>query len=180
MSRLIHKISTLDTSLFEHIKTKSLAMTEDDWNIHTQRKITYEMHSKTDTIPLTWGARGGHYATINDLFRNDLETIRKIFAEEYGSPKCFFFNVFLVRMQANTVIPVHVDSLDMETQGLGGLLRCHIPIVTHPDVLFTVGNETKHLEEGTLYSIDNFLTPHGVENNSDVDRIHMILDVRLM
>lgn len=179
MSREIHKVTTLNESLFNKVKEKVVVLTEEDWDIHPLRREKYEMHSYTDTIPLNWFDGNNEHKRLRSIFKKDLEDIRKVIATEYGSKKCSFFNVFLIRMKPHSSIPVHIDSIDYDTQDLAGLLRCHIPIVTHPGVTFTVGDVTEHLEEGNLYSIDNFLTPHGVINDSDVERIHMILDVRL-
>jgi aspartyl/asparaginyl beta-hydroxylase (cupin superfamily) len=53
--------------------------------------------------------------------------------------------------------------------------RTHIPIITNSEVTFIVGGETKYLKEGEIWEIDNS-KEHSVNNNSNVDRIHLIMD----
>jgi len=57
-----------------------------------------------------------------------------------------------------------------------GQLRLHIPIVTHPDVTFTVGGVAPPLEEGELWYFD-FTQPHAVRNDSSIRRVHLVFDV---
>jgi hypothetical protein len=61
------------------------------------------------------------------------------------------------------------------------VIRLHIPLVTHEDVLFESwglrGEHQKmHFKTGGLYYLDN-RKPHRVFNNSPVDRIHLVVDV---
>ena len=54
--------------------------------------------------------------------------------------------------------------------------RTHIPIITNSEVTFTVGGETKFLKEGEIWEINN-TKEHSVDNNSDIDRIHLLIDI---
>ena len=54
--------------------------------------------------------------------------------------------------------------------------RVHIPLITSKEITFTVMNNEIHMQEGGWYEINNQL-PHSVSNKSDVDRIHMIVDI---
>jgi quercetin dioxygenase-like cupin family protein len=54
--------------------------------------------------------------------------------------------------------------------------RMHIPIITHPDVTFQVGRDVKHLKPGEIWEINNNKKLHGVNNKSNIDRIHMLID----
>lgn len=49
-------------------------------------------------------------------------------------------------------------------------------MVTHEDVLFTVLDNTMNMKAGSAYEINNGM-PHSVINNSNVDRIHLIVDL---
>ena len=53
--------------------------------------------------------------------------------------------------------------------------RTHIPIITNDLVTFTIGGETKQLKEGEIWEINN-INEHSVDNNSNENRIHLILD----
>lgn len=62
-----------------------------------------------------------------------------------------------------------------------GIVRLHVPIVTHPDVKFsawqTDGQKiAKHFPAGSLFYID-IRKPHTVRNDSPVERIHLVMDV---
>lgn len=54
--------------------------------------------------------------------------------------------------------------------------RIHIPVITNPEVYFTVNNEKINMIESQGYEINNTL-PHSVENNSALDRVHIIIDI---
>ena len=59
-----------------------------------------------------------------------------------------------------------------------GILRLHIPIVTHPDVVFVVGDQRYVWNAGELWW-GNFALPHYVYNESPIERVHMVLDVEI-
>ncbi|ULY68466.1 hypothetical protein [Chlorella virus XW01] len=57
------------------------------------------------------------------------------------------------------------------------IYRCHIPIITnYPDVGMMIDNEHYFLETGCLIMTDTSKI-HSVYNNSDIDRIHIVLDL---
>lgn len=55
-------------------------------------------------------------------------------------------------------------------------VRVHVPVVTHPGVVFQCADQRVHMAEGDLWIFDNFCD-HSVENDSDVSRIHLVIDV---
>ena len=57
-----------------------------------------------------------------------------------------------------------------------GLLRLHVPIVTHPDVRFALGGRRVYWAPGELWSGD-FSQKHSVVNESSITRVHMVIDV---
>lgn len=62
----------------------------------------------------------------------------------------------------------------------GQLIRLHFPILTHEKATLSCysGEEwtTSHLEPGFVYYFDPQI-PHHITNESDVDRIHLVVDV---
>lgn len=78
----------------------------------------------------------------------------------------------IIKLKSHSDVYKHTDG--------GAILhysrRVHIPLITHKDVTFTVMNNTLHMEEGIWYEINNQL-PHSVSNGSDIDRVHMIIDI---
>jgi hypothetical protein len=81
--------------------------------------------------------------------------------------------VRLMKMNARTSVGEHRDSFN----GDGSVARFHIPIVTHPRVIFRVEGVNYHLSEGELYKID-VSKRHAVENSSDIDRVHLVFDIK--
>lgn len=53
--------------------------------------------------------------------------------------------------------------------------KIHVPLMTHPNVLFRIEDVPYHLAAGRAYELNNLL-PHSVENDSDTPRIHFIFD----
>jgi hypothetical protein len=64
----------------------------------------------------------------------------------------------------------------MNTQS--GALRLHVPVITHPDVLFVVGGKRVRWDAGELWWAD-FSLPHSVKNQSPIDRVHLVVDVEI-
>ena len=70
------------------------------------------------------------------------------------------------------------DHFDFHTSFQFGLLRLHIPIITHPDVEFLIDGQRVSWKEGELWYGD-FSKVHSVKNNSQVVRVHMVIDVQI-
>jgi hypothetical protein len=91
-----------------------------------------------------------------------------------------FERVRLMKIKANSGIGKHSDKIDKDF-GLedGKIVRIHVPIRTNNQVEFYLweGREklTNYLEVGHYYYVD-VRAPHAVTNNSDVDRIHLVVD----
>ena len=54
--------------------------------------------------------------------------------------------------------------------------RIHIPIVTNPECIFTVGDNSINMKVGEIWEMNNDKMQHSVHNNGDEDRIHLIID----
>jgi hypothetical protein len=70
------------------------------------------------------------------------------------------------------------DHFDFHTNFQFGLLRLHIPILTHPDVAFVIDGQRMNWKAGELWYGD-FSRVHSVLNNSQIVRIHMVIDVQI-
>jgi hypothetical protein len=70
------------------------------------------------------------------------------------------------------------DHFDFHTSFQFGLLRLHIPIITHPDVIFTIDGQRVTWNAGELWFGD-FSKVHSVKNDSQVVRVHMVIDVQI-
>lgn len=70
------------------------------------------------------------------------------------------------------------DHFDFHTSFQFGLLRLHIPIITHPDVIFMIDGQRVIWNAGELWFGD-FSKVHSVKNDSPVVRVHMVIDVQI-
>lgn len=152
---------------------------KDEWLFDTSRQETYKTHKDTQMFPIRfmeydWNP-GSPVVVLdkNDIIdleaKLQIEAILQDLELEYDSKAV---RIELVKMLAQTSIRPHVDGGDM----LYLIRRCHIPLVTHKDVSFTVLNNTVNMKVGKAYEINNGM-PHSVINNSNVDRIHLIVDL---
>src|SRR6266568_5718776 len=70
------------------------------------------------------------------------------------------------------------DHFDFHTSFQFGLLRLHIPIITHADVVFVIDGQRMSWNPGELWYGD-FSKVHSVKNDSPVVRVHMVIDVQI-
>jgi len=127
----------------------------------------YSMGGKQSTFPSAAGT--DHYQETEELqlapyfkqILNDLrcpkEVVRILFLPPGGHIK---------------------DHFDFHTSFQFGLLRLHIPIVTHPDVVFLIDGQRMVWNPGELWYGD-FSKVHTVKNNSQIVRVHMVIDVQI-
>lgn len=127
----------------------------------------YSMGGKQSTFPSAAGTE--HYQETEELqsapyFRQILrelecpkEVVRILFLPPEGHIK---------------------DHFDFHTSFQFGLLRLHIPIITHPDVIFVIDGQQVAMNPGELWYGD-FSKVHSVKNNSPIVRVHMVVDVQI-
>jgi quercetin dioxygenase-like cupin family protein len=70
------------------------------------------------------------------------------------------------------------EHYDYHTNFQYGLIRLHVPIVTHPDVSFVIDNQRMAWNEGELWYGD-FSKVHWVKNDSQVTRVHLVIDTQI-
>ncbi len=86
--------------------------------------------------------------------------------------KCPLLAVRLLKLSAGAVIKEHRDA-DLAFEK--GEIRIHIPVQTNEQVLFVLDKERMQLAEGECWYM-NFNLPHTIENKSNADRIHLVID----
>jgi aspartyl/asparaginyl beta-hydroxylase (cupin superfamily) len=76
-------------------------------------------------------------------------------------------------MKAHSVIPEHIDYM----YHYENTIRIHIPIFTNENVIFKFPsvNESLNMKVGDLVEFNNNI-PHSGRNDSDQNRIHLIID----
>jgi len=147
------------------------------WLLDTSRQDDYDVHKDTVSYfvyraNLKWNS-GQEFITIRESDDSKLidmlEPIIKNLEDIHDGVRGM---VLLIKLKAREQISTHCDSGDY----LMLSKRNHIPVVTSDNVFFSVGNEKISMQAGECWEINNS-RPHLVENNSDIDRIHLLIDI---
>lgn len=106
-----------------------------------------------------------------NLYSVELEEITKIFDKHYTGR--LPTRISLNNMRPHSVIPEHVDFM----YHYESTIRVHVPIMTNENVVFkfpTV-NQSLHMKVGQIVEFNNNI-PHSGKNESEENRIHLIID----
>ncbi len=123
------------------------------------------------------GKSDGIYAMETDGSFEPTEILQRCdyLKEVIDSFQCEKVAVRLMLLQAGDEIKQHTDH---DSALESGVLRIHVPIQTNPEVLFTVGGESVHFTQGNTWYLNADLS-HGVQNPSNSDRIHLLIDCKV-
>jgi mannose-6-phosphate isomerase-like protein (cupin superfamily) len=148
-----------------------------EWLIDTKRQEMSNIHKETNTYyvyknNLMWKI-GEEFVTkqISDD-KVLLELLEPIISDLERIHDGVRANVLLIKLTAKENIPIHEDGGDY----LMLSRRNHIPIITSGDVVFGVGSERVNMQPGECWEINNYRL-HWVDNNSDIDRVHLLIDI---
>lgn len=81
-------------------------------------------------------------------------------------------NVLLIKLKAREDVAMHEDTGNYLMMSR----RNHVPVITTGDVIFGVGSERISMQPGECWEINNYRF-HWVDNNSDTDRVHLLVDI---
>lgn len=137
---------------------------EGDWTALPLRSI----NGQADNVMIS-PIPGSEYA--DTVFLKESPYLQKILNQF----KCPLMAVRLLKLNAGSVIKEHHDAELCYEQGE---IRIHIPITTHPDVAFYLDKERMPLQEGECWYM-NFNLPHSIINNSNIDRVHLVIDAEV-
>ena len=109
------------------------------------------------------------------------EYVMKTTCEMVFKLPCDFERIRFMKLLSGKALKKHTDNIDKDIKNKK-IVRLHIPIRTNDDVIFTlyeneedqVGEEL-NLKAGHYYYLD-VTKPHSVNNKSDVDRYHLVVD----
>ena len=165
-----------DMPSFGELLNEVLSLTQKDWMEYRKRKAAGGVAAEnTDTIPLVYDLKhridSGILHKDYERFSGYVDEVAMVVMKKIGEVKVQ--QAMLTNLRAGTVIPRHKDKgpLTAKTH------RIHVPIVTNKECIFSVGDESKNLEAGQIWVIDNVGRYHSVENNGTQDRVHLIMDV---
>lgn len=168
-------LNFIDNTKFSRVKTKYSK--GDDWTAISLRG--YGPTPLDILKPNVLKSKVNESAELQDTTLMDIAgfgVIKKILDKLPST----FERVRLMKIKANSGIGKHSDKIDKDF-GLedGKIVRIHVPIRTNDQVNFSLWDDREeiqnYLEEGHYYYVD-VRAPHAVQNNSDVDRIHLVID----
>jgi hypothetical protein len=97
------------------------------------------------------------------------------FREVVGAFQCRVKSVRLLGLASGSFIREHSDhALDFED----GEARIHVPVLTNSGVEFYLSGERLLLDAGGAYYV-NVNLPHRVNNHSDSERVHLVIDAEV-
>jgi tetratricopeptide (TPR) repeat protein len=138
------------------------------------REKLFAQHKETQSVLLVHFEDLKHekpeYHELFFDFENELKPIIDYIAAYYQN-NGFIVRMMLAKLPAGGKIARHMDV----GFSLQNTHRVHVPMITNDQVEFFVGGEKKNMRVGELWEINNALN-HGVENRSDKDRVHLIVD----
>lgn len=147
------------------------------WQLHYQ-KLHYE--GEWSALPLR-SVNGMADSIIvspenNPVYKDTVFLTNSPYYQEVLSAfQCPLLAVRLLKLNAGAVIKEHRDA---ELCFEKGEIRIHIPVVTNQLVEFILDNERMNLLEGECWYMD-FNLPHRIKNNSNIDRIHLVIDAKV-
>ncbi|MFD0934585.1 aspartyl/asparaginyl beta-hydroxylase domain-containing protein [Methylobacterium trifolii] len=89
--------------------------------------------------------------------------------------RCPLEAVRLMRLGPDSTIREHRDH-DLAFEE--GMVRIHVPILTHPGVVFTLNRRRVVMEAGSAWYL-RLSEPHAVENPGPGARVHLVVDARV-
>ena len=146
-----------------------------DWDEFDFRQKTFDFHKETKTIPIIFddkldiekAEKTKHYS----LFEKELNKLQNHLRLTIKEPNGYIYRAILVNLPSGKCIKPHTDVGEIFEPR-----RIHIVIQTNSKCLFSVGDKIKNLKEGEIWEIDNDNQKHGVSNEGETDRIHLIVD----
>ena len=165
----------LDGMQFSKVKTRYTKGT--DWSALSLRGYSTDCLNILKPGVLKSGI--DENAKLQDTFLRK-ENVMKPINEILEKIPAEFERVRFMSLKAGTIIGKHTDKIDKDIGfEIGKIIRLHIPIRTHSKVEFSVWDKRNKITflmvEGKYYYAD-VTKPHSVENNSKIDRIHLVVD----
>lgn len=120
--------------------------------------------------PLDWtfGTKSNPVVKDNNVLNSIFEIVSGLENKVVGKAA----RILLIKLEAGKNVTEHVDSGDY----LSTVRRYHIPLITNDKVFYTVNSETINMKKGECWEINN-LKPHSVLNDSNEDRVHLLIDI---
>ena len=147
------------------------------WDRFAKRQREYPVHQRTRSIGFIWSdgwVKGKPLSLPLGYAPKPLTAAVMACGEAILAyyPGGSISRLMLTDLPAGTAIPRHRDAYAL----LEETHRCHLPIVTSPDVTFMLDDVGYHFPAGEIYEIDN-MRPHAVTNAGSERRVHLICNI---
>ncbi|MGI9262898.1 MAG: tetratricopeptide repeat protein [Woeseiaceae bacterium] len=140
----------------------------------SDRERLFDVHRDTHALLLVhfedYQYKKPDYRELYFELEDELKPLIDYVADYYRN-NGFVVRLLLAKLAAGGKIPQHTDA----GYSLLNCHRVHLPIITNDKVDFVVGGETRNMQVGELWEINNGAV-HAVENSGEEDRIHLIID----
>ena len=174
--KLPQRFQTLGQVDVSAIRARLAGKTADDWAANALRQQTFSVHRDTQSLVMKWCANSGTDTPVETTatfaeFEDLLAPILALIQSHYRYERPVIRKAMFAKLRAGGVISGHVDA----AVAIRMVHRIHVPIITHPDVHFYIGEIDHHFHEGQVFEVDN-TRYHSVKNDSPLDRVHLIID----
>lgn len=146
------------------------------WDLFRLRQQRFDVHDSTRSIAFRWAALGptGSLAVLAASYAPTplAAAVGACAARLEQAYSGTAVSLLLTELRAGQRIARHRDSGEL----LERTHRCHLPIITNPDVRFLIDDKPYYLRPGTAWELDN-MRPHGVENRGSTGRVHLICNI---
>jgi hypothetical protein len=148
------------------------------WNKARFRQDDHDVHARTRSIVFSWLDNAWQPGDPMVVVEADwgepklAAAVRACAAELLQRRPGKIAKLVLAELSPGAVIKAHVDDVDALTLAH----RCHVPIVSNEQVVFSIDGIPYYLEPGKAYEIDN-TRRHAVENRSAQRRVHLLCDI---
>ena len=147
------------------------------WDLNPYRQNTHQVHRQTRSIIFEW---------INDDWQPGQKAMVQTTAHDPNLTKAVYsaadalnarYRGKIIRLMLTELGP-HAKIAPHRDGGAGVVLvhRLHVPVVSNPGVKFFIDDIAHYLEPGIAYEFDN-TRRHGVDNDSDSPRVHLMCDI---
>jgi hypothetical protein len=167
-------VCSIEDHLIENILN---AIDENDWHLDDYRNFADNMQD-VNSIPIFHSSQCGispdALLTVKKrkLFDKFYPLILPILDELKKYYDYNFHTSFMARLNPKGNIGIHEDCGDF----LMRAHRIHVPLKTNENVIYYIDGKNYYWKRGFIYEFDNSLN-HGVMNNSDQERIHLVLNL---
>ncbi|QIK81140.1 aspartyl/asparaginyl beta-hydroxylase domain-containing protein [Lysobacter sp. HDW10] len=175
--RKTHSLRDLGAVDVDALRAAVLAIPESVWDEENAGKpnkfeaLDSTRHIVFRFVDSTKDWRASHDRPRWAEFEQLLSPVLAQATRDYGYVRGAFPRVMLARMKPGGVIQTHIDA----NPAAKWPHKIHVPLQTSPGAVFFVGETGHHLPLDRAVEVNN-LGPHGVRNDADIDRIHLIFE----